>query len=196
MKKVILATVMALVSAVSIFAQSKAPTEKNKIGGYLGWPIGFSYSHKMSPLMELDIMAGADTVIVNDRYYDIGNHVRYAQAGEGFGFDGRVGVLFRCWEGHLWPGAYGKVSVGPAAGIFLGAVPFYDYNYGTTKDYFAFGFNVSGPVRFDIDFNFPLNVFVEVVPAGLQVSFTEVGGHSLNGIYYYGRGAIGARYRF
>lgn len=195
MKKVILATVMALVSAVSIFAQSKAPTEKNKIGGYLGWPIGFSYSHKMSPLMELDIMAGADTYgwWTDDHYHYKGHDYRIIS--DGIVFTARVAPLFRCWEGPLWTGAYGKLSVGPAAGFHIGSTRVIDYSYNKTTDELISGFTVSAPVRFDIDFNFPLNVFVELAPAGIQMSFTSFAG--LNHYFgYYARGAIGARYRF
>ena len=72
MKKIMCVAVLAAllvsnVSAASKSSKSAAPKEKNKIGGYVGWPIGVSYSRQISPLIQLDAVVVMDSYFLNER---------------------------------------------------------------------------------------------------------------------------------
>lgn len=189
MKKLIFTMVLAALVGTSLFAQSAAPKQQNKIGAYLGWPSGFSYARRLSQKVELDVIAGIDSFSLNGARWAYDHTIPNGTSG--VGFLARVAPLFTCWEGPLWKGAYGKVSVGPAAGFVIGGAPMYDGG-----SMLVMGFNVSAPARFDIDFNFPLNVFIEIDPLGFEMTFGEYRNYSYTGPVFYARSAIGARYRF
>lgn len=201
MKKIMCVAVLAAllvsnVSAASKSSKSAAPKEKNKIGGYVGWPIGVSYSRQISPLIQLDAVVGMDSYFLNARIN--ANGTSWPVTSTGVGFFTRLSPLFRCWEGPLWPGAYGKVSVGPALGGFVGASYLYTTAFSATATdrKTVGGFSVSAPARFEVDFKFPLNIFAEVDIIGVQAAFSHVDDYSLKGATYYARGGVGARYRF
>ena len=192
MKKIMCVAVLAAllvsnVSAASKSSKSAASKEKNKIGGYVGWPIGVSYSRQISPLIQLDAVVGMDSYFLNARINAYGGSLPVI----GVGFFTRLSPLFRCWEGPLWSGAYGKVSVGPGLGFFVGS----SYLSSLSRETVG-GFNISVPARFEVDFKFPLNVFAELDIIGVQAAFSHVGDYSLKGATYYARGGVGARYRF
>ncbi len=199
MKKIMCVAVLAAllvsnVSAASKSSKSAAPKEKNKIGGYVGWPIGVSYSRQISPLIQLDAVVGMDSYFLNARINAYGTS--WPVTSTGVGFFTRLSPLFRCWEGPLWPGAYGKVSVGPALGGFVGASYLSLAGYSNKDKETVGGFTVSAPARFEVDFKFPLNIFAEVDIIGVQAAFAHVDDYSLKGATYYARGGVGARYRF
>lgn len=193
MKKIMFAAVFAALiisgaSAASKSSKSAAPKEKNKIGGYVGWPIGVSYSRQITPLVQLDAVVGMNSFYLQDSISVSGKSLPVASAG--VSFFTRLAPLFRCWEGPLWTGAYGKVSVGPALGGFVGA----SYLYKDKET--VGGFTVSAPARFEVDFKFPLNIFAEVDIIGFQAAFARYKDDSVKSATYYARGGIGARYRF
>ncbi len=199
MKKIMFAAVFAALiisgaSAASKSSKSAAPKEKNKIGGYVGWPIGVSYSRQITPLVQLDAVVGMDSFYLKDSISVHG--VSWPVASAGVSFFTRLAPLFRCWEGPLWTGAYGKVSVGPALGGFVGASYLSLPRYPSKDKETVGGFTVSAPARFEVDFKFPLNIFAEVDIIGVQAAFAHYEDYSFKSVTYYARGGIGARYRF
>ena len=136
----------------------------------------------------MDAVVGMDTFYLKDSISVHG--VSWPVTSAGVSFFTRLAPLFRCWEGPLWTGAYGKVSVGPALGGFVGA----GYLYTSKKT--VGGFTVSAPARFEVDFKFPLNIFAEVDIIGVQAAFAHDEDYSFKSATYYARGGIGARYRF
>lgn len=199
MKKIMFAAVFAALiisgaSAASKSSKSAAPKEKNKIGGYVGWPIGVSYSRQITPLVQLDAVVGMDSYFLNAQINAHGTS--WPVTSTGVGFFTRLSPLFRCWEGPLWPGAYGKVSVGPALGGFVGASYLSLPRYPSKDKETVGGFTVSAPARFEVDFKFPLNIFAEVDIIGVQAAFARYKDDSVKSATYYARGGIGARYRF
>ena len=49
-KKLLISLLLLAIGSASVFASSK-----DKLGAYLGWPIGLSYSHEFTDLVELDL---------------------------------------------------------------------------------------------------------------------------------------------
>lgn len=199
MKKIMFAAVFAALiisgaSAASKSSKSAAPKEKNKIGGYVGWPIGISYSRQISPLLQLDAVVGMDSYFLNAQINAHGTS--WPVTSTGVGFFTRLSPLFRCWEGPLWPGAYGKVSVGPGLGFFVGSSYLPTAGFSSRSRETVGGFNISVPARFEVDFKFPLNIFAEVDIIGVQAAFAHYEDYSVKSATYYARGGIGARYRF
>ena len=199
MKKIMFAAVFAALIISGAYAASKssksaAPKEKNKIGGYVGWPIGVSYSRQITPLVQLDAVVGMNSFYLQDSISVSG--VSWPVTSGGVSFFTRLAPLFRCWEGPLWTGAYGKVSVGPALGGFVGASYLYTTGFSNTDKKTVGGFTVSAPARFEVDFKFPLNIFAEVDIIGVQAAFAHYEDYSFKSATYYARGGIGARYRF
>lgn len=199
MKKIMFAAVFAALiisgaSAASKSSKSAAPKEKNKIGGYVGWPIGVSYSRQITPLVQLDAVVGMNSFYLQDSISAYGKSLPVTSAG--VSFFTRLAPLFRCWEGPLWTGAYGKVSVGPALGGFVGASYLSLAGYPNKDKETVGGFTVSAPARFEVDFKFPLNIFAEVDIIGFQAAFARYEDNSFKSVTYYSRGGIGARYRF
>ena len=199
MKKIMFAAVFAALiisgaSAASKSSKSAAPKEKNKIGGYVGWPIGVSYSRQITPLVQLDAVVGMDSFYLKDSISAYG--MSWPVTSAGVSFFTRLAPLFRCWEGPLWTGAYGKVSVGPALGGVVGASYLSLAGYSNKDKETVGGFTVSAPARFEVDFKFPLNIFAEVDIIGVQAAFAHYEDYSFKSVTYYARGGIGARYRF
>ncbi len=199
MKKIMFAAVFAALiisgaSAASKSSKSAAPKEKNKIGGYVGWPIGVSYSRQITPLVQLDAVVGMNSFYLQDSIRVYGTS--WPVTSGGVSFFTRLAPLFRCWEGPLWTGAYGKVSVGPALGGFVGSSYLSSAGFSTQDKKTVGGFTVSAPARFEVDFKFPLNIFAEVDIIGVQAAFAHYEDYSFKSVTYYARGGIGARYRF
>ena len=193
MKKFVVSWMFALAIVGSVIAQS---IPKNKIGAYLGLPLGVSYSHQVSDLVELDFLGAFD---IADLKYDIKFENQYGEGWEngdvlGVGLTIRFAPLFRAWEGMLGKFA-SKFSLGPAFGVSVVKDTMIFPNLGTFG-----GFNISLPLRFEMNFTDAFNFFAELVPVGVSASFKkfsdEYGNASAKSAHYYARGGIGLRYSF
>ena len=194
MKKFVFSCLLAFAIVGSVFAQS---IPKNKIGAYLGLPLGVSYSRQVSDLVELDFLVAFD---IADLKYDIEFENQYGKKGweegyvRGYGLTIRFAPLFRAWEGVLGKFA-SKFSLGPALGVSVVV----DGDFFGSIGAFG-GFNISLPLRFEMNFTDTFNFFTELVPVGVSASFKkfseDYGNASAKSAHYYARGGIGLRYSF
>lgn len=51
-KKILMVCLLAMMASGTAFSSSK-----DKLGAYIGWPLGLSYSHEFTDLVELDLVA-------------------------------------------------------------------------------------------------------------------------------------------
>lgn len=186
---------------------------KNKIGADIGWPIAFNYSRQVSDLIEIDILAGLDNIVIyNSKGYTYemdGVRLTAPFTASGFGFAARVTPLFKVWSGPVGT-VTGKFSLGPGLGFTIGSVTYIPsiaatFNastigygrYGTTS-VLAGGFNISLPLRFEFQFKVPFNLYLELSPVGIAVNMCkpEYYDKVIAGASYYARGGLGLRYSF
>ena len=184
MKKLFL-TVAFVVVASAGFARGST----NKIGAYVGLPIGLSYTRSMSNLIDFDFVAGFD--VVRSGFFAAGEVLNV-----------RLAPLFKVFKTPV-DSASGTLSLGPALGIHFGTY-WWAYYY-NNENPFTGGFSVMLPLRFEFDFNTPFSLFLELVPLGVQVSFfrtyySDGYGNTQSRIVtpvgYYFSGGVGLRYRF
>ncbi|MEL3904280.1 MAG: hypothetical protein P1P63_04095 [Treponemataceae bacterium] len=183
---------------------------KNKIGADIGWPIAFNYSRQVSDLVEIDILAGLDSIVIyNSKGYTYElNGVRGTApfTADGFGFAARVTPLFKVWSGPVGT-VTGKFSLGPGLGFTIGSVIYTlstaaTFNASTTSygipSALAGGFNISLPLRFEFQFKVPFNLYLELSPVGIAVNMCkpEYYDKVIAGARYYARGGLGLRYSF
>lgn len=181
---------------------------KNKIGADIGWPIAFNYSRQVSDLVEIDILAGLDNIVIyNSKGYTYewdGVRRTAPFIASGFGFAARVTPLFKVWSGPVGT-VTGKFSLGPGLGFTIGSVTYIPspaisastIGYGTTSA-LAGGFNISLPLRFEFQFKIPFNLYLELSPVGIAVNMCkpEYYDKVIAGARYYARGGLGLRYSF
>ena len=96
-KKLLISLLLLAVGSASVFSSSK-----DKLGAYVGWPLGLSYSHEFTDLVELDLIAA------------------YNGWGPGVGgLNVFLGALFTLTDGsvdgHPW-----ALTLGPSFGTTLG----------------------------------------------------------------------------
>ena len=124
----------------------------NKIGGYVGWPFGLSYSHEFNDLVELDLVVGYKGYLVCH------------------GLDFQIGALFTVFDPVLPALGNQKcpLSLGPVVGF-----NFYSIYNGYLGTYYTGGFSLLLPIRWEMNFgNIPdFNVFFDVAPIGMTVQF-------------------------
>ena len=124
----------------------------NKIGGYVGWPFGLSYSHEFNDLVELNLVVGYKGYLV------------------WHGLDFQIGALFTVFDPVLPALGNQKcpLSLGPVVGF-----NFYSIYNGYLGTYYTGGFSLLLPIRWEMNFgNIPdFNVFFDVAPIGMTVQF-------------------------
>ena len=124
----------------------------NKIGGYVGWPFGLSYSHEFNDLVELDLVVGYKGYLV------------------WHGLDFQIGALFTVFDPVLPALGNQKcpLSLGPVVGF-----NFYSIYNGYLGTYYTGGFSLLLPILWEMNFgNIPdFNVFFDVAPIGMTVQF-------------------------
>ena len=165
MKKLVLSLLFVATVATTAFAAGE-----NKLGFYFGLPGGISYTRDLGKSMDLDILAGFDFFRTRDFKT------------EGYSVHVRVAPLFNLWNGGMGP-VNGTFSVGPGFGLIIGG----------NNHQLGVGYSISAPIRFDIDFRIPLNLFFEVAP-GFAHTFWPNAKTRYYGFYL--GGGLGVRYRF
>ncbi|MEL3909056.1 MAG: hypothetical protein P1P64_08650 [Treponemataceae bacterium] len=150
----------------------------NKIGGYVGWPIGLSYSHNFTKVDQIDLVASFA--------------IPYTHS---FGFRADVGYLRSVFE-PVVGGVECPLEVGGGVGI----IPIW-YNtryvdsYGNviSKPAFVLGMNIFADLRWEVFFsNVPnFNLFLDFAP-GVGLSFHK---HATIADFSY-RAGVGLRYAF
>lgn len=138
---------------------------KNKVGAYVGWPTGFSYSHEFNKV-ELDLMVAWNG---------------YATYKHGIGgLNIHLGALFTVYNPVL-DGQNCPLKIGPVAG-FSG-----DFIWGKTGALTLFA-----PLRWDVNFKKApdFNLFLDLGPG---VGFYLYNGPGI--AYFTGRAGVGLRYR-
>ncbi|MEL3908031.1 MAG: hypothetical protein P1P64_03320 [Treponemataceae bacterium] len=197
MRKFCVGVLMVVTLCTGVFAQT---AEKNKIGGTIGLPFGLSYSRKLSDLIEFDLLAGIDMGRLKYEYSatsynpdgSVASEYSFSGSTLGVGLSTRLAPLFRAWEGSLGK-MNGKFSLGPAFSFFFAHDVVSWFNIGMFG-----GIILSAPMRFELDFSNPFNLFFELTPVGVQVSFKKFDDvdYTAKSAHYYARGCIGLRYRF
>ncbi len=187
-KKVVLVlTLFFMVGALAFAAPSKGKAKggegKDKIGGYIGYPIGLSYGHEFNDLVELDLVAGFSYYYYTSR------------------LDIQVGALFTVFD-PVVEGLGGKkcpLSIGPVIGG-----SFFFYNSSVYAESAGFGggaIKILVPLRWEMNFgDVPnLNVFIDWSPLGLGIymdrRYYSVESKIKPRVWYASRGGIGIRYR-
>lgn len=153
-KKFLVVCFLLFAASGTLFASSK-----DKLGAYIGWPLGLSYSHEFTDLVELDLVAA------------------YSGWGAGVGglniyLGAQFTMLDGAIDGHPW-----ALTFGPAIGTTLG---FWGGFWGS--------FDVLADLRWEIDIKNVkgFNIFVDFAP-GITLSshyahviyFTSRGGVGL-----------------
>lgn len=132
--------------AFSLSAEGNGNGGKSKVGGYIGWPNGFNFSHEFTDLVELDMLVGWN--------------------GYGFGWGGltlQFAALFTVYEPTI-DTQICPLSIGPALGLTGDFV----FSNSLSLDIFV-------PLRWEVNFkDLPdFNLFIEYGPG---VSFYLSGG--------------------
>ena len=173
MKKFLFVGFFAIFTSSLIFAAAQGGNGnggKNKIGGYIGWPIGLSYSHEFNDLVELDLVAA-----FGGYYYYYGSRLAV-----------HVGALFTVFDPVIsgLGNQHCPLSVGPALGI----------NLNFFSNTVIPGFSILCPVRWEINFaDIPdFNLFIDVSPIGIEFNFP---GGGYVGTHFTSRLGVGLRYR-
>ena len=139
-KKLLISLLLLAVGSASVFASSK-----DKLGAYVGWPLGLSYSHEFTDLVELDLIAAYNGW----------------RAGYG-GLNIFLGALFTLTDGsvdgHPW-----ALTLGPSLGTQLG----FWGGFRATLDILA-------DLRWEIDFATVkgFNFFLDFAP-GVSIQFYD-----------------------
>lgn len=153
-KKFLVVCFLLFAASGTLFASSK-----DKLGAYIGWPLGLSYSHEFTDLVELDLVAA-----YNGWASGVG------------GLTVHLGALFTLLDGavdgHPW-----ALTFGPAIGTTLG---FWGGFWG--------GLDILADLRWEIDIKNVkgFNIFVDFAPGvvvifrdGVGAGFTSRGGVGL-----------------
>ena len=155
MKKILFVGVFVFLVSTLCFASKDLDNGNggaNKIGGYVGWPFGLSYSHEFNDLVELDLVVGYKGYLV------------------WHGLDFQIGALFTVFDPVLPALGNQKcpLSLGPVVGF-----NFYSIYNGYLGTYYTGGFSLLLPIRWEMNFgNIPdFNVFFDVAPIGMTVQF-------------------------
>ena len=160
-KKLLISLLLLAVGSASVFASGK-----DKLGAYLGWPIGLSYSHEFTDLVELDLIASYNGFF----------------SGYG-GLNIHLGALFTLIDdavgGNPW-----ALTLGPSVG---GSIGFIGGVYGAL--------DILADLRWEIDITSVkgFNIFVDVAP-GLTVPFKS--SYYTTPVWIGYRAGVGLRYRF
>lgn len=171
MKKFLFVGLFAIAASSLTFAAAKGGNGnggKDKIGGYLGWPVGVSYSHEFNDLVELDLVAG-----FGGAYY-YGNRLT-----------AQLGALFTVFDPVIsgLGNQHCPLSIGPALGV----------NFNFVYNTFVPGFSLLCPLRWEMNFgsmpNF--NLFIDASFIGVEFNFWEGGTFT----HFTNRFGIGLRYR-
>lgn len=165
MKKRNLFTVLFLTAAVFLLSAQNGNGGKNKVGGYLGWPSGFSFSHEFNELVEIDLLVG---------WNGFG-----ALTG---GLTVQVAALFTVFEPTL-DSQICPLSIGPAIGFTSDIV----WAVGRTT------FDIYLPLRWEVNLkDLPdFNLFIEYGP-GVGFYLNNSPGTVAR---FASRGGVGLRYR-
>ncbi|MGP1430974.1 MAG: hypothetical protein ACTTI6_08390 [Treponema sp.] len=173
MKKFLFVGLFAIFTSSLTFAATQGGNGnggKNKIGGYIGWPIGLSYSHEFNDLVELDLVAA------------FGGYYHYYESRLAV----HVGALFTVFDPVIsgLGNQHCPLSVGPALGI----------NLNFFSNTVIPGFSILCPVRWEINFaDIPdFNLFIDVSPIGIEFNFL---GGGYVGTHFTSRLGVGLRYR-
>ncbi|MBN2651412.1 MAG: hypothetical protein JXR63_03440 [Spirochaetales bacterium] len=142
---------------------------RHKIGGYVGWPVGMSYSYEFSRLFEIDLLVAWNG---------------YSPALGGLNI--HIGGLFTVWDPVVE--AFGNqrcpLTIGPVVGTTLGVLGGWS---GGSLDIMA-------ALRWELNFSGApgFNLFFDWAPVGMSVNFST---NAYSGIAYTSRGGVGLRYR-
>ncbi|UTC66880.1 MULTISPECIES: hypothetical protein [unclassified Treponema] len=163
MKKLIFVSVFAVLISTLCFAAQGSGNGNggaDKIGGYVGWPIGLSYSHEFNDLVELDLLVGYTGSLVWHR------------------FDFQLGALFTVFDPVLPSLGNQKcpLSLGPVIGANISILSLpttFGLISGTNDKYVTGGFSILLPLRWEMNFgNIPdFNLFFDFAPVGVAVNF-------------------------
>ena len=178
MKKLLFISMFAVLASSLTFAATKGSNGgdgnggKDKIGGYIGYPFGLSYSHEFNDLIELDLVAGYSNVLFLQHHFNI-----------------QLGALFTVFDPVLsgLGDQHCPLSVGPViGGSFI-----------TGTSYRGGSISFLLPIRWELNFgNIPdFNIFIDWAPLGISVNFSQSGNTSYTYPWYATRGGIGLRYR-
>ncbi|MEL3907343.1 MAG: hypothetical protein P1P65_10040 [Treponema sp.] len=200
MKKLVFVGLFAvLASTVCFAAKGTAGGNGNggadKIGAYVGWPFGLSYSHEFNDLVEIDLLAG------------YGGGLFY-----GHSLNAQVAALFTVFDPVLAGVGNQKcpLSLGPALGfsVDFGLPLSWNLFTGERKTYTGGSVSILLPVRWEMNFaNVPdFNLFFELAPVGLSLNIrkkyeldaTAADGYKIKTYvhpWYAYRAGIGLRYR-
>ena len=170
-KKFLLVFLLALMASGTVFASSK-----DKLGAYLGWPIGLSYSHEFTDLVELDLIASYNGFF----------------SGYG-GLNIHLGALFTLIDGDVGGNPW-ALTLGPSVG---GSIGFIGGGFGGFGIFVGFSasLDVLADLRWEIDITSVkgFNIFVDVAP-GLTVPFKS--SYYTTPVWIGYRAGVGLRYRF
>lgn len=188
MKKLLFVVLFIAVANIVCFAASdkgNAGSNGNggadKIGAYIGWPVGLSYSHEFNELVELDLLFGYNG------FYLIHN------------INLQLGALFTVFDPVLADLGNQKcpLSLGPVIG---GAVRIVNSYYRDT--YTDGSLYLLLPIRWEMNFgDIPdFNIFIDVAPVGVSLNFIKLtdenGKERIRTIAGYAfRAGVGLRYR-
>lgn len=160
-KKFLLICLLVLTASGTVFASSK-----DKLGAYIGWPLGLSYSHEFTDLVELDLIAAYNGFL----------------SGRG-GLNVYLGALFTLVDGSV-DGNPWALTLGPSVG---GTIGFIGGVYG--------GLDILADLRWEIDIREVkgFNIFIDFAP-GLMVPFKSE--YYKTPVWFGYRAGVGLRYRF
>ena len=167
MKKIILALFF-IISVTTLFAGKNGNGGKDKIGGYIGWPTGLTYSHEFNNLVELDLLVG---------WNGFGN---FGAFGSG-GLIIQLGALFTVFEPVI-DTQICPLSIGPV----IGTTTDFIWNINRTS------VDILVPLRWEVNLkDIPaFNLFIEYGPGiGFYVN------DSSSILRFTSRGGLGLRYR-
>lgn len=176
MKKFFIGVFALLFASQALVAQNRGGL--NKIGGYIGWPIGLSYSHNFTKVDQIDLVASFI--------------IPYTHS---FGFRADVGYLRSVFE-PVVGGVECPLEVGGGVGI----IPIWYHNpyVGPSgnvvyKTAFVLGMNIFADLRWEVFFaNVPnFNLFLDFAP-GVGLSFYD----GRTDAYFSYRAGVGLRYAF
>ncbi len=164
MKKKLLLLLIILLCATTAFAKGR-----HKIGGTIGYNIGFSYGYEFTEFVELDLMLGVNP-----------NGLYFAAA-----------PLFTVYD-PIVDGQHCPLSIGPAIGYGLHFNSGYNYSWDSTVGHY---FEIAAPLRWEVFFKDApkFNFFMEFGP-GLAIDFHGTGKLTTTAhIKFAPRGGIGLR---
>ncbi len=171
MKKLFFVIIFVVLAGSMVFAAPATKAAKggngnggaDKIGGYLGYPLGLSYSHEFNDFVELDLVAAYN-------YFWTWHSVKL-----------QMGALFTVFDPVLSGvgNQHCPLTVGPVIGgrISFGRYGFgglWGYGYTDDKTRLMGGsIDILAPLRWEINFkDVPdFNLFIEAAPIGMAIRF-------------------------